>query len=76
MDARYVDLASGQDALWEALSERTRLVWFESPTNPHLKLVDIAATVGDRAAAGRPRAAGGRSSSSTTRSPRRRSSDR
>jgi cystathionine beta-lyase/cystathionine gamma-synthase len=43
--ARYVDLASGQDALWEALSERTRLVWFESPTNPHLKLVDIAATV-------------------------------
>jgi len=40
-----VDLASGQDALWEALSERTRLVWFESPTNPHLKLVDIAATV-------------------------------
>jgi cystathionine beta-lyase/cystathionine gamma-synthase len=45
IDARYVDLASGQDALWEALSERTRLVWFESPTNPHLKLVDIAATV-------------------------------
>jgi cystathionine gamma-synthase len=45
IDTRYVDLASGQDALWEALSERTRLVWFESPTNPHLKLVDIAATV-------------------------------
>jgi cystathionine gamma-synthase len=45
IDARYVDLASGGDALWEALSERTRLVWFESPTNPHLKLVDIAATV-------------------------------
>lgn len=45
VDARYVDLASGQDDLWEALSERTRLVWFESPTNPHLKLVDIAATV-------------------------------
>ena len=44
VDARYVDLASGQDALWEALSERTRLVWFESPTNPHLKLVDIVAT--------------------------------
>ena len=43
--SRYVDLASGQDELWEALSERTRLVWFESPTNPHLKLVDIAATV-------------------------------
>ncbi len=44
VDARYVDLASGQDALWEALSERTRLVWFESPTNPLLKLVDIAAS--------------------------------
>jgi cystathionine gamma-synthase len=44
IDARYVDLASGQDELWEALSERTRLVWFESPSNPHLKLVDIAAT--------------------------------
>ncbi|MGZ8437861.1 MAG: trans-sulfuration enzyme family protein [Candidatus Limnocylindrales bacterium] len=45
IDARYVDLAAGQDELWEALTERTRLVWFESPTNPHLKLVDIAATV-------------------------------
>jgi len=53
--ARYVDLASGTDALWEALSERTRLVWFETPTNPLLKLVDIAASataVRDRAAAG------------------------
>jgi cystathionine beta-lyase/cystathionine gamma-synthase len=44
VDARYIDLASGQDTLWEALSERTRLVWFESPTNPLLKLVDIAAS--------------------------------
>src|SRR5579859_2336105 len=41
----YVDLASGPDALWEALSERTRLVWFETPTNPLLKVVDIAAVV-------------------------------
>ena len=51
----YVDLASGMDALWEALSERTRLVWFETPTNPLLKVVDIAAvvaTVGRRAAEG------------------------
>ena len=40
---QYVDLAAGSDALWEALSERTRLVWFETPTNPHLKVVDIAA---------------------------------
>jgi cystathionine beta-lyase/cystathionine gamma-synthase len=39
----FVDLASGMDALWEALSERTRLVWFETPTNPLLKVVDIAA---------------------------------
>jgi cystathionine gamma-synthase len=41
----YLDLASGTDALWEALSERTRLVWFETPTNPLLKVVDIAAVV-------------------------------
>ena len=45
IDARYVDLASGGDTLWEALSERTRLVWFETPSNPHLKVVDIAAVV-------------------------------
>jgi cystathionine gamma-synthase len=45
VDARYVDLASGQDALWEAITERTRLVWFETPSNPLLKVVDIAATV-------------------------------
>jgi cystathionine beta-lyase/cystathionine gamma-synthase len=38
----FIDLTSGMDALWEALSERTRLVWFESPTNPQLKTVDIA----------------------------------
>jgi cystathionine beta-lyase/cystathionine gamma-synthase len=41
--ARYVDLAAGPDALWEALTDRTAVVWFESPTNPHLRLVDIAA---------------------------------
>ncbi len=45
IDARYVDMATGQDALWEALSDRTRLVWFETPSNPHLKIVDIAAVV-------------------------------
>jgi cystathionine beta-lyase/cystathionine gamma-synthase len=47
----FVDLTSGMDALWEALSERTRLVWFETPTNPLLKTVDIgevAATVARR----------------------------
>jgi cystathionine gamma-synthase len=40
--ARYVDLTNGPDALWEATSERTAAVWFETPTNPLLKVVDIA----------------------------------
>jgi cystathionine gamma-synthase len=57
VDSRYVDLASGQDALWEALSERTRLVWFETPTNPRLRIVDIVATV---ATVARRAAEGGR----------------
>jgi cystathionine beta-lyase/cystathionine gamma-synthase len=51
----FIDLTGGMDALWEALSERTRLVWFESPTNPLLKTVDIAEvarTVDRRAAEG------------------------
>ena len=51
----FVDLSSGMDTLWESLSERTRLVWFESPTNPLLKTVDIAevvATVGRRESEG------------------------
>ena len=43
VDARYADLAGDPDALWEALTERTRLVWFETPTNPLLKMIDIAA---------------------------------
>jgi cystathionine beta-lyase/cystathionine gamma-synthase len=55
VDSNFVDLTSGMDALWEALSERTRLVWFESPTNPLLKTVDIgevARTVERRASEG------------------------
>jgi cystathionine gamma-synthase len=40
---RYVDLTAGDDTLHEALNERTRAVWFESPTNPLLKVVDISA---------------------------------
>jgi cystathionine gamma-synthase len=40
---RYVDLTGGDDTLHEALNERTRLVWLENPTNPLLKVVDIAA---------------------------------
>jgi cystathionine beta-lyase/cystathionine gamma-synthase len=43
---RYADLAADPEAMWEALSERTRLVWFETPTNPLLKVVDIRATAG------------------------------
>jgi len=43
VDARYADLAGNPDALWEAMTARTRLVWFETPTNPLLKVVDIAA---------------------------------
>jgi cystathionine beta-lyase/cystathionine gamma-synthase len=48
---RYANLAGDPDALWEALSDRTRLVWLETPTNPLLKIIDIAAvaaTVRDR----------------------------
>lgn len=51
VDARYVDLAGNPEALWEALTERTRLVWFETPTNPLLKIIDIEAaarTIVDR----------------------------
>jgi cystathionine beta-lyase/cystathionine gamma-synthase len=58
VDARYVDLAAGGDLLWEALTERTRLVWFETPTNPLLKTVDIVAVVAT--VAERARAGGGR----------------
>ena len=55
VDSIYVDLASGPDVLWETLTERTRLVWFETPSNPLLKVTDIdavAATVGRRAEEG------------------------
>src|SRR5215210_7427758 len=41
---RYADLAADPEAMWEALSDKTRLVWFETPTNPLLKVVDIKAT--------------------------------
>jgi cystathionine gamma-synthase len=51
----FIDLTSGMDALWETLSDRTRLVWFETPTNPLLKTVDI----GEVAATVRRRAEGG-----------------
>jgi cystathionine beta-lyase/cystathionine gamma-synthase len=43
VSTHYVDLARDPESLWEALTARTRLVWFETPTNPLLKVVDIAA---------------------------------
>jgi cystathionine gamma-synthase len=43
VQTRYADLAADPEAMWEQLSDRTRLVWFETPTNPLLKVVDIRA---------------------------------
>jgi cystathionine gamma-synthase len=42
ISARYVDLATDPANVRSVLSPHTRLVWFETPTNPLLKLVDIA----------------------------------
>jgi len=39
----YVDPMAGAAAVAEAIRPNTKLVWLESPTNPMLKLVDIAA---------------------------------
>jgi len=47
----------GRTCCGESLTERTRLVWFETPSNPLLKVVDIAATV---ATVARRAAEGGR----------------
>jgi cystathionine gamma-synthase len=47
VEALYVDLSSNPAAQLDAqLTDRTRLVWLESPSNPLLKLVDIAAVAG------------------------------
>jgi len=44
VEPRWVDLASDPAAALAAnLTHRTRLVWFETPSNPHLKIVDIRA---------------------------------
>ena len=52
IDARYVDLAGDPTAALSgdvaagragALTRRTRLAWFETPSNPLLKVTDIAA---------------------------------
>jgi cystathionine gamma-lyase len=47
----YADL-SAPGALEEALREDTRMVWVETPTNPMLKLVDIAAVAAHAQQAG------------------------
>ncbi|MCG9059899.1 PLP-dependent aspartate aminotransferase family protein [Laribacter hongkongensis] len=37
----FLDLTTRPEQLEDAIGERTRLVWLESPTNPLLKLVDL-----------------------------------
>ncbi|HET9990353.1 MAG TPA: PLP-dependent aspartate aminotransferase family protein, partial [Kofleriaceae bacterium] len=39
----YVDPAAGAKAVEAAITAKTKLVWIETPTNPMLKIVDIAA---------------------------------
>ena len=39
----YVDPAAGAKAVEAAIKPATKLVWIETPTNPMLKIVDIAA---------------------------------
>ncbi|MET1232344.1 MAG: PLP-dependent transferase [Candidatus Limnocylindrales bacterium] len=57
--ARYLDLSTDPTTtLRAALSDRTRLVWVETPSNPHLKIIDLAAIAavleGHRGALGEP----------------------
>jgi cystathionine gamma-lyase len=42
-DFTYVDPIGGAAAVEAAIKQSTKLVWIETPTNPMLKLVDIAA---------------------------------
>ena len=50
IDPSFVDLAGDEQVLVSALGPTTRMVWFESPTNPHLRIVDIesVATISHR----------------------------
>jgi cystathionine gamma-synthase len=44
VEPRWVDLSTDPaGALAANLTHRTRLVWFETPSNPHLKVIDIRA---------------------------------
>jgi cystathionine gamma-lyase len=42
LEFTYVDPAAGPEAFAAAVTDKTRLVWIETPTNPMLKLCDIA----------------------------------
>ena len=44
VEASYHDFAGNLDGeLDSTLDDRTRIVWLETPTNPHLRVIDIAA---------------------------------
>lgn len=43
LDFTYVDPAAGAGAVEAAIKQSTKMVWVETPTNPLLKLCDIAA---------------------------------
>ena len=42
IDVTYVDMTD-VDRLSDAITDRTKMIWVETPTNPTLKLVDLAA---------------------------------
>jgi len=44
LDFSFVDLTD-MDALQDAIQENTRMIWVETPSNPLLKLVDLASVV-------------------------------
>ncbi len=53
IEASYVDMSDAA-RVREALRKETRMVWMETPTNPLLKIFDIAATAEVAARAGVP----------------------
>ena len=69
LEFTFVDMTDPAN-VERGLRQNTRLVWIESPTNPMLKIVDLAAVAGAGAAPAAP------SAWSTTPSPRRTSSSR
>lgn len=42
IDFKFIDLADASN-LAETISDRTKLIWIETPTNPMLKIIDIKA---------------------------------